>query len=206
MGRSNADMRAIKQAYHQTFHHTLEADVKGDLTLKTERLFSMVMAATRAEESAPIIPQEIDRDVSELHRATDGRVGTDEVTVYSIITSRSDGQLRAIAHAFQQKYHIELSKVIEKSHSGHAEDALLLALNRATDRAMTDAVQLEDTMKGAGTKDDLLMNRVARVHWDRAHMDQVKRAYQFRFKKDLISRIKSETRSDQEKLLVACLT
>ena len=205
LGRSNADMRAIKQAYQQTYHHTLEADVKGDLSMKTERLFGMAIAANRAEESAPIIPQEIDRDVTELHRATDGQIGTDQVTVCSILVQRSDGQLRMIAHQFEQKYHITLQKIIEKEFSGHMEDALLLIINRATDRTMTDAVQLEDAMKGVGTKDDLLMNRVARIHWDRAHMDQVRRAYQFRYKKDLIARIKGETRGDQENLLVAML-
>src|SRR5271155_4840733 len=57
LGRSNADMRAIKQAYQQTYQHTLEADVKGDLSMKTERLFGMVMTATRAEEWAPVIPE-----------------------------------------------------------------------------------------------------------------------------------------------------
>merc|ERR1712230_337207 len=45
LGRSNADMRAIKQAYQETYRRALETDVKGDLSMKTERLFSMVMAA-----------------------------------------------------------------------------------------------------------------------------------------------------------------
>merc|ERR1711939_750523 len=49
LGRSNADMRAIKQAYQETYRRALETDVKGDLSMKTERLFSMVMAATRNE-------------------------------------------------------------------------------------------------------------------------------------------------------------
>merc|ERR1711939_423483 len=69
LGRSNADMRAIKQAYQETYRRALETDVKGDLSMKTERLFSMVMAATRNEESAPVIPHELERDVTELHRA-----------------------------------------------------------------------------------------------------------------------------------------
>lgn len=205
LGRSNADLRAIKQVYHQTFHHTLDDDVKNDLSLKTERLFSMVLAANRAEESTPVYPQEIDRDVAELHRSMEGRVGTDQVTVCSVLSSRSDGQIRAIAHAFQTKYHTSLEAQIEKEFSGHMEDALLLIVRRATDRAMSDAVQLEESMKGLGTKDELLVNRVVSVHWDRAHMDQVKKAYQHRFKKNLVDRIKGETRGDQERLLVACL-
>ena len=205
LGRSNADMRAIKHAYQSTFGRTMEADVKGDLSMKTARLFAMVMAANRAEESTPINPQELDRDCSELHRATEGKVGTDEITVCTILSSKSDGQIRAIAQRYQQKYQIGLVDVIKKEFSGHIEDALLLMTNRALDRAMTDAVQLEETMKGVGTREDLLVNRVMRCHWDKAVLDQVKKAYQHRYKRDLLARVKGETRGDFEKLLVACL-
>ncbi|KIV80787.1 hypothetical protein PV11_08263 [Exophiala sideris] len=206
LGRSNADMRAIKQAYHETYKHTLEADVKGDLSLKTERLFVMVMAATRNEESAPVIPTELDRDSIELHRAMDGRVGTDQVTVCSILAKRSDGQIRALAHHWQQKYHKSLEHVIESEFSGHMRDALVLILRRACDRAMSDATQLEDAMAGMGTKDVLLVQRVVRVHWDRAHMDQVKRAYHHRYKRDLVQRVRGETSGDYQALMVACLS
>lgn len=208
LGRSNADMRAIKQAYQQTFGHSLEADVKGDLSLKTERLFDMVMAATRNEESAPVIPQELEHDCSELHRAMDARIGTDQVTVCSILSRRSDGQIRAIAHHWQQKYHSSLEKVVESEFSGHMKDALLLMVRRASDRIMSDAIQLEEAMAGPGTKDLLLVQRVVRAHWDRAHLDQVKRAYAHRFKRDLIQRVKGEIHFDKhyEGLMVACLS
>jgi annexin A7/11 len=193
-------MRAIKHAYQATFGRSMEADVKDDLSMKTERLFAMVMQANRAEESMPIIPQALDHDCSELHRATEGKVGTDQITVCNILASRSDGQIRAIAHQYQQKYQIGLVDIIKKEFSGHMEDALLLMTNRALDRAMTDAVQLEETMK-----DMLLVERVVRCHWDKAHLDQVRKAYMHRYKKDLIARVKGETRGDFEKLLVACL-
>ncbi len=208
LGRSNADMRAIKQAYNETYKRSLEADVKGDLSMKTETLFSMAMAATRNEESTPVIPGQLDRDCTYLHRAMDARVGTDQLTVCSIFTNRSDGQLRGLAHHWQQKYHSSLEKVVEAEFSGHMEDALLLILRRANDRAMVDAVQLEETMTGPGTKDFLLVQRVIRVHWDRMHMDQVKRAYAHRYKKDLIQRVKGEIHLDKyyEGLMVACLS
>ena len=196
IGRSNADLRAIKQAYHQTFKRTLESDVRGDLSAKTETLFDMITSATRNEESAPVTPQELEHDCSILHGAMGGRVGTDQIAVCSILAKRSDGQLRAINHHWQQKYHTALEKTIESEFSGHMRDALLLIVRRAADRAMSDAVQLEDAMAGAGTKDVLLVQRVVRVHWNRAHMDQVKRAYNHRFKKDLIQRVKGEIHFD----------
>jgi hypothetical protein len=70
LSRSNADMAAIKKAYYDTYHHDVSVDVKGDLSMKTERHFSMVLAANRAEESAPVYPQSTEQDVSELYKAT----------------------------------------------------------------------------------------------------------------------------------------
>ena len=206
LGRSNADMRAIKQAYHETFRRSLESDVKGDLSMKTERLFDMVMQATRNEESSPIISSDLDRDCNELHRATDGKIGTDELQVCSVISHRSDGQLRAIAQMYQQKYSTTLQKIIEREFSGHMKEALLLMVNRATDPAMTEAELLEAAMKGMGTKDNLLVQRVIRNHWNPAHKDQVKRAYAHRYKRDLISRVKGEVSGDYQKLMIAVLT
>ncbi len=85
------------------------------------------------------------------------------------------------------------------------EDALLMMLRGATDRAMRDAMLLEDTMRGMGTKDDLLLNRVVRCHWDRAHMQQVKAAYRHRYGRELAARIQGETHGDFERLLLACI-
>lgn len=65
------------------------------------------------------------------------------------------------------------------------EQALLHQLRTGTDKAMRDAILLEEAMAGMGTKDHLLVNRVVRIHWDRNHLQQVKGAYQHRFHKSL---------------------
>jgi annexin A7/11 len=85
------------------------------------------------------------------------------------------------------------------------EDALIYQLRTATDKAMRDAVLLEDAMAGAGTKDALLTQRIIRAQWDRNHMSQVKGAYQHKYHRSLSSRVKGETSGDYEKLLVALL-
>lgn len=204
LGRSNADINAIKAVYHQTYHRSLESDCHGDLSMKTERLFDMVLAARRNEESSPIIPQQIDADVTELYRATEAHtVGTDEISVCSIISSRSDGQLRAIDQAYQQRYQRSLEKVILKNFTGHMEKVLIFMLSAAVDRAKHDAWLLEDAMKGAGTKDVLLVNRVVRISRDRARMQQAKAAYRHFYKQELRNRIQGETSGDYERLMVA---
>jgi annexin A7/11 len=204
LGRSNADINAIKAHYHHVYKKSLESDVKGDLSLKTERLFDMVLAARRNEESSPVIPQQIEADVSELYRATEGsKIGCDQVAVCAVLTQRSDGQLRAISKAYRQKYHRELAEVLKSNFSGHMEDALLYILLNAEDRAKHDAQLLEAAMSGMGTKDDLLVNRIVRIHWDKHRMSQARGAYRHFFQRELADRIRGETRGDYEKLMVA---
>lgn len=206
IGRSNADMRAIKQAYHQIFKRTMEADVEGDLSLKTKTMFQLIMRASRTEDSHPYNPNEIAQDVAALHAAMGSGRATNQEAVFTILTQRSDNQIRAIAQDFHRNYHKSLEDTLRSNFSGHMQDALLLALGRATDRAKTDAYSLEATMKGLGTYDDLLVNETVRVHWDRQNMDQVKKAYQHFFKKDLIQRVRGETSGDYRDALVACLS
>ena len=203
IARSNADLNAIKQAYHSTYHRTLESAVSGDLSGKTERLFSMILTATRHEESALVLPQNIDADVEELHHATEGKLGTDELKVCSVLSSRSDGQIRAIALAYEAKYRLSLEKVLAKEFSGHMKTALIQMVRAGSDRAMRDAILLEDCMAGAGTKDEMLVSRVVRYHWDRDHIGQVKGAYKVKYGKDLVQRIKGETSGDYQRLLLA---
>ena len=85
------------------------------------------------------------------------------------------------------------------------EHALLYQLRTGIDKAMRDALLLEDAMHGVGTKDALLTNRIVRIHWDKNHLQQVKGAYQHHFHKGLVHRVKGETSGDYERLLVACL-
>lgn len=205
LGRSNADINAIKSTYQRTFNRRLEADLKGDLSMKTERHFMVVLGATRAEDAAPVVKAEIDRDVGDLYNATEGKVGTDEMKVCSILSTRNDNQIRAIAHEYQQKYARSLEDVIRREFSGHMEDALLFQLRSGMDKYMHGAQLLEEAMAGMGTEDTLLISRVIRFHWDRTFMSNVRGAYEKKYHKNLASRIKGETSGDYERLMLACI-
>ncbi|CAI7585582.1 unnamed protein product [Penicillium palitans] len=198
LGRSNADMNAIRTAYEMRYRRSLSKDVEGDLSFKTSTLFAIVLRAARTEESVPINPQTIDTDVRSLQ-------GKNVTEVCSIFAKASNAELRAISQAFQSRYHIPLEKHIEKEFSGHMEDALLLMLRSATDPAMRDAILLEDAMSGMGTKDERLVVRVVRTHWTRNHKEMVKRAYQHKYGKNLIDRVRGETSSDYQRLMIALL-
>lgn len=113
LGRSNADMKAIKGAFQQTFGKSLESMIKSDLSMKTERHFMLVLAANRAEDSAPVDPRQTEDDVMQLYKATEGKMGTDEILVCQVLTSRNNDQIRAISHAYKQKFRRDLEEVIK---------------------------------------------------------------------------------------------
>lgn len=139
LGRSNADLNAIKMEYHRVFHRRLEDDVRSDLSMKTERHFMIVLGAQRAEDSAPVVKADIDRDVNDLYDATEGKIGTDELKVCSILSTRNDSQIRAIAYEYQQKYARRLEDVIRKV-SGHHHPPLARANRHACPQVLTECL------------------------------------------------------------------
>lgn len=205
LGRSNADVNAIKTAYERTYNKPLKNDVEGDLSFKTAELFVNVLRAQRHEESLPVNPASIEAETRAIHDATAARMVNNVSEVCGVFTRSSNAELRAIDQAFQARYNASLEKHIEKEFSGHMEGALLHMLRTAKDPAMRDAMLLEECMAGAGTKDERLVVRVVRVHWSREHREMVKRAYRAKYGKDLIARIKGETSGDVERFLVALL-
>ncbi|CAI7564127.1 unnamed protein product [Penicillium manginii] len=205
LGRSNADLNAIKTAYERKYRRNLSRDIEGDLSFKTADLFKMVIRADRREESVPVNPQAVEDEVRTLHGSTAGRMVNNIVEVSGILARSSDAELRAIDQGFHRRYNVSLEKHLEKEFSGHMEDAFLHMLRTATDAAMRDAILLEECMAGMGTKDERLVVRVVRVHWNRNHKERVKAAYRHRFGKNLIDRVRGETSGDYQRLMVALL-
>ena len=199
LGRSNADMKAIRTAYEQKYHRQLHRDVADDLSFKTATLFKDVLTSPRREESEPLDSNKVLRDTEELYHKKD------LASICRIFGTASNAHLRAMDQELHAKHRTSLARTVERNFSGHMQDALWFIAMSATDPAMRDAKLLEKAMSGAGTKDEQLVTRVVRVHWNRDHKDQVKRAYRHEYKKDLIDRVRSETSGDYRDLMVALL-
>lgn len=205
VGRSNADLNAIKSKYERTFNRWLEHDVEHHLSFKTLGLFKAILLAKRHEESLPLNQAELESEARAIHDATAGRILNNIDEVCSLFARSSDRELRAISHAFEQRYNTPLEQNIQKQFSGHMKNALVRMLRTALDPAMRDADALEECMKGIGTRNEKLISRVVRLHWNRDHMDQVKRAYSRRYGRDLVDRVRGETSGDYQRLMVAVL-
>jgi annexin A7/11 len=204
LGRTNADLNAIKACYHQVYGKDMAREIRQDLSLKTAKLFEYVLEARRAEESAPVYPQDVEREVDRLQQATAGQaIGTNQDVVSQIMAHSSDGMIRAINLRYHAKYRRTLDEQFKQSFSGHMRDALRLMAARAVDPVRSDADQLEESMKGMGTKDEQLVTRLVRSHWNREHFRQVKIAYKKFHSKELKDRVNGETSGDYKRLMVA---
>lgn len=200
--RSNEDMHAIIHRYQSHYHRSLESTIKGEFHGKEERLYVMLLAGQRAPNHLPVNQAEVEQDVAAMQRAARG-IGTDEITQFRILTTRNDHHLRAVFHRYHQLHGRKISKMLKSEYSGTEQKALLHIYHSVKDPIRHDARLLEKSMAGMGTKDIALLRRVVRNHWDVNRWRAVQAAYQLKYRKDLVKRIKGETSGDFERVLVA---
>ncbi|KAK5097925.1 hypothetical protein LTS08_006680 [Lithohypha guttulata] len=203
--RSNADLKIIQAHYKRTTGHDLLSVIKDDVNDDLFRLYSMVLKAERAEDAAPAIPQEIDRHITELHRATEGTIGANAVAVAQIFTSCNDAQIRAMVSDYERKYHRKLEDVIEKEFRGDMEDVLMRMLLNAIDRPRADAKLIRTPLNKTMRQDSLVINRLVRLYWDKPRLQAAKDAYKKKYGQSLANDIKEETKGDYEKLLLGII-
>ena len=206
MGKNNHQISMLKSLYMRRYGESLETAVRGDLSGKTEQMFVMALAGNKMDEWVPVDPQVVSNDVRTLYAATQGRLGTDEIQVCSILTRANDAYIRAYADNYKRQYAQDFLKMIRKEFSGHMAAALVYIVKGALNKAERDAELLEDSMAGLGTKDELLISRLVRAHWDKGYFATVKMAYAAFYKRDLTKRVKGETSGDYGKMMVALAT
>ncbi|UZJ54587.1 hypothetical protein CBS101457_003907 [Exobasidium rhododendri] len=204
--RSNAELWMLKQAYRATYNKDMVKVVEDELSMKTKRMFVMALEGARMDDNAPINNQLVEQDAKELKAAARG-AGTDEIKICGILVSRSTPHLQAVAQAYQHHYRTSLASMIKSEFSGHMETALLYIANTALPGppgVSRDAQLIEDSMSGMGTKDERLIFRVVRAHWNRMRFEEIKRAYAAtQSKKGLRNRVDGETSGDYKRMLLA---
>lgn len=193
IGRSNADLRAIKYQYVNKYNKALVEDIKSDLSGKTEKFFLMLLNAVRPERGTYFDQAAVEKDLHELHLATNAKTGTDEIGVAAVFLAASDQRLVAVAQAFEAKYHISLEKTIKSEFSGHLEKALLGLLARAKDPLKFDVETMLAIVPVGGGKPDIkrLIYWAVRLHWNPPYLKQVKEALMQRTGSDFGRRIRA---------------
>ncbi|WVQ66486.1 uncharacterized protein L199_004667 [Kwoniella botswanensis] len=207
LGRSNEEMFLLKEGYKRVYGKDLVAVVRGELSMKTERMFNMALSGQR-DESPYVNQQQVQQDVEALYRAGPGKMGTDEIGVCGILLSRSDAHLQAVAQAFPQRHRIPLSQMIQSEFSGHMRDGLYYiakGVENDGQGVVRDAELLYNAMAGMGTKDERMIYRIVRNHWNRPRFNAIKNQYQAQYGKTLKRAVEGETTGKYEKALVGII-
>ncbi|KAM5142392.1 annexin A7 isoform 2-T2 [Mantella aurantiaca] len=136
-------------------------------------------------------------DAEKLRKAMKG-FGTDEQSIIDVVANRSTDQRQKIKAAFKTAYGKDLIKDLKSELSGNVEELILALFMPAT---YYDAWSLHHAMKGAGTKEKVLIEILCTR--TNAEIRNIVACYKSEFGRDVEKDIRSDTSGHFERLLVS---
>ncbi|XP_070506542.1 annexin B11-like isoform X2 [Chironomus tepperi] len=187
---SNNEIMMIKDRYQELFKKDLEDVLIGETSGNFKRLLVSLLNANR-DESGIVDPEKAKADATQLLRAGELRVGTDESVFNSILCQRNYEQLRLIFKEYEVMTGHSFEKALKNEFSGDVKDGFVAIFRCVTNKAEFFAHQLHKSMKGLGTNDRQLIRLVVtRCEID---MVEIKEAFERLFGESLKSMIKGDT-------------
>ena len=198
--RTNKDINLIKKRYLEMYNRTLEQDLSSDLSGDLRTVMLTLASAFRSENATPN-EAECQQKADALYKAGEKRLGTDEKVFYNILTQASPAELMLIDQIYMRTHNHGLLTAIDKEfHIGHMKKLLKTIVHSAINPSEYFATRINYAIKGAGTKDTLLMRIL--ITRDEIDMPEIKQAYQRLYNKDMVKAIESDTSGNYKRLLV----
>lgn len=147
----------------------------------------------------PVDPFSAESDAAALRKAMKG-FGTDEATIVSILSRRSNKQRQEIALMFKTMYGKDIIDDLKSELSGHLEE-VIMALFKPP--AYYDAWSINNAISGLGTKESILVEILCTRTNSEIH--EIVSNYKQHYGKDLEKDIMSDTSGHFKRLLVSCL-
>jgi len=187
---TNYEIHTIKNAYERLYGKNLESELMSETSGHFKRLLVALCTANR-DESGQTDLDAARRDATELLRAGELRVGTDESTFNMILCQRNYAQIKLICNEYEKMAGHSLEKAINNEFSGDIMDGLVAILQCTTNKAEFFASRLHKSMAGIGTNDNQLIRLiVTRCEID---LNDIKAAFEQKYGKSLRSWIKGDT-------------
>uniref|UniRef100_A0AAF5D0S4 Annexin n=1 Tax=Strongyloides stercoralis TaxID=6248 RepID=A0AAF5D0S4_STRER len=197
--RTNSQIRDIKNAYKYLYNVELESDIRGDTSGYFKRLLVALSTGYR-DESNYIDINNAQQSAKSLYSAGEGRLGTDESTFLSILCSQNFAQLNLVFEEYHKLTGRTIDVAIKNEFSGDIKDALLALYHIITNRPGYFALQLENSMKGFGTRDkDLIRLVVTRCEID---MVDIRNEFQRMYGRSLEKTIEGDTSGSYKNALI----
>ncbi|KAG4076004.1 hypothetical protein HA402_003830 [Bradysia odoriphaga] len=187
---TNYEIHTIKNAYERLYGKNLESELMSETSGHFKRLLVALCTANRDESGSTDIDA-ARRDATELLRAGELRVGTDESTFNMILCQRNFAQIRLICNEYEKISGHSLEKAINNEFSGDIMDGLVAILQCTSNKSEFFASRLHKSMAGLGTNDNQLIRLiVTRCEID---LNDIKAAFEQKYGKSLRSWIKGDT-------------
>ena len=202
MGRSNADIREIKDGFRdKRYRDDLVLCMQKEL--KPNKFQTAVLLALEGarQEETDVWPSEYrNKDVETLYRALKSRDGG-ETAILEIVVMRSNNHLRDVLKTFEKVHKENLAKAALKKSTNLVGEVIAHILNGVINRPARDSLLLRHAINDVTSKEgdiryELLMSRLIRLHWDRAHLAKVKDEYEHKYRESLERSVKKATKGD----------
>eukprot|EP00056_Hartaetosiga_gracilis_P022593 m.31737 g.31737 ORF g.31737 m.31737 type:complete len:821 (+) comp9728_c0_seq1:75-2537(+) len=165
----------IHSAYAEKYERDLEKDIISDTSGDFKKLLLGILECNRATIEAEIVHDDIQADAEALHKAGEGKWGTDESRFIDILVHRSFPQIKAIVDEYEALSKKGLRKALKSELSGNFKTACIAILDYACDSTFFTCRRLFETMDGWGTSDWALIQHI--VDNCESNMDLVKERF-----------------------------
>ncbi|KAL9063784.1 MAG: hypothetical protein Q9157_008084 [Trypethelium eluteriae] len=189
MGKGNAEVRLIKESfrdkrYNDSLVRCMDKELKAD---KFRTAVLLALEERRQEEGDVYSAEQVVRDADKLSECLKRREGG-ESAMLQIVVLRSDAHLREVLRAYERRYKDNFARAALKKSNNLVGEVIAHILNGVINRPARDALLLHHAISDISSHDksvelryELLVSRLVRLHWDRSHMQKVKREYKEKY-------------------------
>ncbi|KAK5109546.1 hypothetical protein LTR62_006897 [Meristemomyces frigidus] len=204
MGRTNVEIRNIKDEFKdKRYSDSLEKCMEKELKMDKFRAAILMALEERRQEELDVYPPEyVNRDVEMLHRSLGAKQGG-ESAMLEVVVRRSDAHLRRVLDTYQRLHGENFARAALSKSNNLVGEVVAHILNGVINKPVRDAILLNHAIKDIAEKNkdeelryELLISRLIRIHWDKMHLERVKRAYVDKFRTHLQEDIEDATKGD----------
>nr|XP_044633080.1 annexin A6 [Equus asinus] len=203
--RTNAEIRAINEAYKEDYHKSLEDALSSDTSGHFRRILISLATGNRDEGGEDRDQARDDAKVAaeilEIADTSSGDKTSLETRFMTILCTRSYQHLRRVFQEFVKMTNYDVEHTIKKEMSGDVRDAFVAIVQSVKNKPLFFADKLYKSMKGAGTDEKTL----TRIIVSRSEIDllNIRREFIEKYDKSLHQAIEGDTSGDFMKALLA---
>merc|ERR1711916_303328 len=197
MGATPLAIRKTEEVYNEMFTIHMRTRVKLETSSDLQAVIEACMSNTRPESG--IMQDQMEADMEKFYAATEGKLGTDENALATIITSRSREHCEMLNKRYSERSPKGRTcwEVIERETSGDHQHALLV--NFAAPGEWF-AYRIHEALKGLGTDEEPLLRTVFLATQEELRLAE--EMMERRYNENLVKRISMEVSGILDDLLV----